>query len=99
MRLFDKLFPKKTVSETAPDTNREGYPAWRRPLEEQFLQAVTTNTMGGAFYADRKTLLQESMELHDKMLIADSRLTADILVYARNQGFLRAQPVMGLARL
>src|SRR5690348_4086015 len=99
MRLFEKLFAPRAVSQTAPDRNREGYPAWRRALAEQFLQVVTTNTMGGAFYADARALLAESIEVHDKMIAADSRLAADILVYARNQGFLRAQPIMGLARL
>lgn len=99
MRTFDKLFARPAVSKSADTTNREGLPAWRRPLAEQFLQAVTTNTLGGTFYADRTALLAESLELHDRMLAADPALFADILVYARNQGFLRAQPVMGLAKL
>ena len=35
----------------APAVNRDGYPAWERPLEEQYLQTLLTNTLGQTFYA------------------------------------------------
>ncbi len=44
--IFGKL-ARRSVQ--APSENREGYPAWQRPLEEQYLQTLLTNAFGNTF--------------------------------------------------
>lgn len=80
-------------------TNREGYPAYTRPIEEQYVQTLLTNTLGNTFYADNNTLLNESNKLHDKMLEENPEFAAKALVFARNKGLMRLQPIFGLAKL
>ncbi len=87
------------VSDSATHTNREGYPAWERPIEEQFLQTVLTNTLGRAYYASQKDLIHESNAVHTAMLAKDAAFYARGLVLARNSGYMRLQPIYGLARL
>lgn len=79
--------------------NRDGYPAYERPLEEQYLQTLLTNTLGNTFYADRNELLQEAAEIHDRMIQADPEFAAKAVVFGRNEGFMRLQPTFGLAKL
>jgi len=83
-----------------PDAvNRDGYPAYQRPLEEQYLQVLLTNTLSNTFYASSDQLLQEVEQVHDTMLAADPEFMAKALVFARNEGFMRLQPTFGLAKL
>jgi 60 kDa SS-A/Ro ribonucleoprotein len=86
-------------SAKAPSTNRDGYPAFERPLEEQYLQTLLTNTFGNTFYVSQKELIAEAALLHDQMVARDPAFAASALVHARNRGFMRAQPVFGLAKL
>jgi 60 kDa SS-A/Ro ribonucleoprotein len=80
-------------------TNHEGYPAYIRPIKEQYLQALLTNTLGNTFYADRNVLLQEALDLHAEMMRTDPAYAARALVYARNEGLMRLQPILGLVYL
>ncbi|MEQ6359443.1 TROVE domain-containing protein [Thermoanaerobacter thermohydrosulfuricus] len=80
-------------------TNREGYPAYTRSLEEQYVQTLLTNTIGNTFYADSNTLLSEANALHDQMLDKNPNFVAKALVFARNRGLMRLQPIFGLAKL
>lgn len=79
--------------------NRDGFPAYERPLEEQYLQTLLTNTLGNTYYADKDQLLEETAEIHDKMLEEDPEFAARALIFARNEGFMRLQPTFGLAKL
>lgn len=83
----------------ADTTNREGYPAYTRSLEEQYVQTLLTNTIGNTFYADSDTLLSEADALHDQMLERNPEFVAKALVFARNKGLMRLQPIFGLAKL
>lgn len=84
----------------APTTkNRDGFAAYERPLEEQYLQTLLTNTVGNTFYADKEELLQEAGAIHDAMLTKDPAFAARAIVFARNEGFMRLQPIFGLAKL
>jgi 60 kDa SS-A/Ro ribonucleoprotein len=95
-----KTFTKpKKISVLAPSVNREGYPAWDRPLEEQYLQTILTNTMGNTYYVDKDQLIEESHQVHDRMLKMDALFASQALVYGRNLGFMRLQPIFGLAKL
>jgi len=83
----------------APSTNREGYPAWEDSVEQQFVQTLLTNTFGKTFYVDQKGMVSEATALHDKMVQTDPEFLAKAIVYARNKGYMRSQPVYGLAKL
>lgn len=92
-------FSPSPRSPTAPLVNRDHYPAWDRPLKEQYLQTLLTNTFGNSYYADAKTLIAEAVAVHDAMLKEDPEFAAKALVYARERGYMRTQPIYGLARL
>jgi len=79
--------------------NREDFAAYTRTLEEQYVQTLLTNTIANTFYTDRTQLLTEAAEIHDQMLQKDPSFAAKALVYARNQGYMRLQPIYGLAKL
>jgi 60 kDa SS-A/Ro ribonucleoprotein len=79
--------------------NRDGYPAYERSLEEQFLQTLLTNSLGNTFYSDSNELLKEANEIHDQMLAKDPEFYAKALSFARNEGYMRLQPIFGLSKL
>ena len=97
MSMIGKLFGAPSAKATSQ--NRDGYPAFERPLEEQYLQTLLTNTFGNTFYVSQKELVAEAALLHDQMVARDPAFAASALVYARNRGFMRAQPLFGLAKL
>jgi 60 kDa SS-A/Ro ribonucleoprotein len=79
--------------------NRNGFPAYKQPLEEQYLQTLLTNTLENTYYADQNELLQEAAKIHDQMVQKDPEFVAKALTYARSKGYMRLQPVFGLAKL
>ena len=99
MRRANKISVRQPPSTSAPTTNVEGFPAFQRTLEESFLQTLLTNTFGSAFYADQRTMIDESDRVHGAMLDKDPEFAAKALVYARQKGYMRTQPIYGLARL
>lgn len=91
---------KDMFSSGIPETvNREGYPAFERTLEEQYLQTLMTNTLGHTYYASSGELLIEARDLHDAMLKKDPEFAAKAMVFARNKGLMRLQPIWGLVKL
>ncbi len=80
-------------------SNRDGFPAYERPLAEQYLQTLMTNTLGNTYYADGEELLQEAMDIHTRMMAEDPEFASRALVFARNEGLMRLQPLLGLAYL
>lgn len=99
MSRISSLFAPSNASALAPSKNREGYPAWERSLEEQYVQTLMTNTLGSTFYASQRDLIAEASDIHDKMLAKDVQFAGKALVYARNKGYMRSQPVFGLAKM
>lgn len=79
--------------------NKDGYPAFTRSLEEQYLQTLLTNTMSNTFYADQKELLESAVHLHHEMASSNPGFMAKAIVYARGEGYMRLQPLFGLAVL
>lgn len=79
--------------------NKDGFPAFKRSLPEQYLQTLMTNTMGNTFYVGQEQLLVESLALHKEMSSVDPEFMAKALVYARNDGYMRLQPIIGLVYL
>lgn len=93
-------FAKQLFSAVRPTFwNRDGYPAYTRSMEEQYVQTLVTNTFGNTFYADQQTLLMEAEALHREMAQTNPEFMAKALVYARNEGYMRLQPLFGLAIL
>ena len=91
---------KQMFTVPVPDIqNRDGYPAYKRSLEEQYIQTLMTNTLGNTYYADKQELLQEANQVHDEMLEKDPVFVAKALPYARKNGYMRLQPIFGLAKL
>lgn len=86
-------------AQLAPTKNLDGYPAWHRSLREQYVQMLLSNTFGNTFYVKSRDLVKQAVEVHDKMLAEDPAFAAKALVYARNKGFMRSQPIFGLAKL
>lgn len=93
------IFHPTNLSLQADTTNVAGYPAWTRPLEEQYLQMLLTNTFGGTFYAKKFDSIKEAFALHDTMIAKDPLFAAKAVVYARNEGYMRSNPIYGLAKL
>lgn len=79
--------------------NREDFAAYVHTIEEQYVQTLMTNTMANTFYTDQTELLTEAAEIHDQMLQKDPNFAAKAIVYARNEGYMRLQPIYGLAKL
>lgn len=92
------LFSPPPPSKTAPTTNIEGYPAYERPAKEQLVQTLLTNTFGSTFYETKEKLVEDTERVHTEAL-SDPAFMSAALVYARNKGFMRTQPVYGLARV
>lgn len=79
--------------------NKDHYPAFARSLEEQYLQTLLTNTMSNTFYADQNELLSDAEQLHQEMANSNPNFMAKAIIFARNEGFMRLQPLFGLAIL
>lgn len=91
---------RKLFGSLKPNTfNRENYPAFARSAEEQYVQTLLTNTMSNTFYADQQELLNDAVQLHREMAESRPNFMAKAIVFARNEGFMRLQPLFGLAIL
>ncbi|WP_068614693.1 TROVE domain-containing protein [Paenibacillus tuaregi] len=91
---------KKLFGSLRPDTlNKDRYPAFTRSAEEQYLQTLLTNTLSNTFYADQNELLAGAEQLHHEMAAGSPEFMAKAIVFARNEGFMRLQPLYGLAVL
>ncbi|MBI3921820.1 MAG: TROVE domain-containing protein [Armatimonadetes bacterium] len=60
---------------------------------------LTTGVFENTFYADSTTLVQEALEVFDRIAAQDCPLFAKMIVYARNEGLLRTVPITALAVL
>lgn len=79
--------------------NAEGYRAHNRSFEEEYVQMLLTNTLGNTFYADAQDLLAQAADTHEAMVELNPEFMAKALVFARQKGFMRLQPIYGLAVL
>lgn len=79
--------------------NRAGAPSFTRPLKEQVLQVLMTGTLSDAFYASGGELAAEALEVLAKARTECPEFLARAVVYAREQGFMKTLPVLGLAVL
>lgn len=95
-----KLVDKSVISiQSATEVNREGYSAFAHGGKEAYLKLLLTNTWSNTFYDRDDQQMLQSVELHESMANQDSEYLAKALVYARNVGFMRLQPIYGLAKI
>lgn len=91
---------KQLFNQPQPTTrNHEGYGAYERLVEEQYIQLLLTNTLNNTFYADTQQLMDDAMVSHQEMAEVDAGFMARALIYARNEALMRLQPLFGLALL
>jgi 60 kDa SS-A/Ro ribonucleoprotein len=81
------------------ERNRDGYPCFHRDWKEEYLQMLVTNTVSQVFYASEDSMLDDAISMHRFAADEDPEFMARALVYARNEGFMRLQPIVGLAVL
>lgn len=81
----------------ANSTNLEGRPSFERSSEECYVQTLLSNTFGRTFYVPQKGMIGQAVKLHNQMVQQDPEFVAKALAYARNKGYMRSQPVFGLA--
>lgn len=86
-------------SKAATTQNKHGQPAFDRDLKHQYLQMVMTNMLGNTYYTDQQENVKQALDLHRAMLKADPEFMAKAIVYARNHGYTRLQPIIGLVFL
>ena len=76
--------------------NAEGFPAWT-PSDAVLLdQLAMTGTLGNSFYANAKDATADAVALLER---ADAQALAAAIVRGRNEGFIRAFPILGLVHL
>ncbi|MDP3769347.1 MAG: TROVE domain-containing protein [bacterium] len=95
LEVFGDRIPDVTVALL----NREGAPTFRRNLEEQVIQVLTTNMLSNTFYVGQQQLTQETIEVLVAMRDKNPKFLAQAIVYARNEGFLQFVNMVALAIL
>ena len=88
----------KTVATyaSADTTNAENFPAWTPSDAALLEQLAMTGTLGNSFYANAKEAAKEAVALLER---ADAQALAAAIVRGRNEGFIRAFPILGLVYL
>ena len=88
----------KTVATyaSADTTNAEGFAAWTPSDAALLEQLAMTGTLGNSFYANAKEAAKDAVALLER---ADAQALAAAIVRGRNEGFIRAFPILGLVYL
>lgn len=79
--------------------NREGAPSFVRDLREQTVQVLTTGTLSNTFYATREELAREAIDVLVRARHECPAFLARAIVWAREHGYLKTLPALGLAIL
>lgn len=77
--------------------NREGFPSYKRTIEEEVLAVLMTGTTANLFYARAEENIKEMLGVLRKC--EDLQFLAKATVYARNKGFMRALPIAALVEI
>lgn len=81
---------------TADTVNREGFAAWTPSDAALLEQLAMTGTLGHSFYASAREQTAAALELLDR---AEPEALAKAIVRGRQEGFIRALPLLGLVKL
>lgn len=89
----------KNYALSGGERNCDGYPCFRRDWKEEYIQMLMTNTISHVFYASAEMQRDTAIEMHAFAADEDPEFMARALLFARNDGFMRLQPIIGLAVL
>ena len=81
---------------TADTVNAEGFSAWTPSDTTVLEQLAMTGTLGNSFYANAKEAAADAAKLLERSDAAD---LAAAIVRGRNEGFIRAFPILGFVYL
>lgn len=87
------------TARNAQHTNLAGGISYQRSLKERTLQVLTTGMLGDTFYASGERLAKEALETFTECRDKHPEFFARAIVVARNEGFMRKAPILGLAVL
>ena len=96
MKELKKFMEQQAVFQTADTVNAENFPAWRPAVKNALDQLAMTGALGNSFYASKKEVAKEALELLKQ---ADAEDLAQAIVKGRNEGFIRTFPILGLVEL
>ena len=96
MKALKNYMEQQAVYGTADTVNSENFPAWRQSEKSALVQLAMTGTLGNSFYASREELANDALSVLNK---ADAEDLAQAIVKGRNEGFIRAFPILGLVML
>jgi len=91
---------RKLREETLPKPgrkNKEGFPAYRRTVEEEVLSVLTTGSTANLFYVKAEENIKEMLEVLKKC--EDTQFLAKATIYAREKGFTRTLPIASLVEI
>lgn len=78
---------------THEKVNKEGFPAFERPIEEQVVSVLTTGSTANLFYVNAMENVADMVSVLQKC--EDTEFLAKAAVYAREHGFMRTMPIAG----
>ena len=90
--IIEQLGKIKTY-ETADTVNHENFPAWQMSDTERLEQLALTGTLGNSFYASASEVTSDALALLER---ADAEALSRAIIRGRNEGFIRAFPLLGL---
>lgn len=93
---------RKTVSPRSSGmdtTNAAGHGAFTRPADEEYLKILLSNVFGETFYTSAQENYSDAVAAHENMVKKDPEFVSKALPFARNRGYMRSQPTLGLAML
>ena len=90
---------KKPPVPVMTKTNTAGYPAFEQDDASEYLKVLLTNVFGQTFYVGAEDQYAQAVQAHESMVKSDPEFVSKALPYARNRGYMRSQPVLGLATL
>jgi 60 kDa SS-A/Ro ribonucleoprotein len=90
---------KKEAYKEADHLNKEGAPSFSQPIEIQATQNLLCNIVEPSFYTGTQKLLEQSHTIYQQMSDKGAELFAKMVIYARNEGYMRLQPLLGLVYL
>ena len=96
MKELKDTIASAVAAASADTVNAEGAPAWTMRDADRLVQLAMTGTMGNAFYASAQEVTADAVRLLER---AEPRALADAIVRGRNEGFVRAFPLLGLVYL
>ena len=81
-----------------PDhANKEGFPSYKRTIEEEVLSVLMTGSTANLFYTKAEENIKRMIEVIQ--LCKDSEYLAKATIYAREKGFTRTLPIASLVEI